>query len=263
MILYACQLNIVWEDNVENFRRIRRWLKPRKLPPGSLLIFPEMFATGFSMNAQAIAEPADGPTSRFLRELAAEKECNVLGGIAHRESRTGIFNEAVCFAPTGRCIARYAKLHLFTPGTESQHYVGGRSLSLFRWGKLKVAVFICYDLRFPELFRLAALQGAEAFVIIANWPRIRHTHWQALLQARAIENQAYVIGVNRCGNDPKLDYAGGSVVFDPRGNTLAKAGQEESVLKVDLDASAPSCWRKEFPALSDIRTAFKLKAWRK
>ena len=260
MKLYGCQLDIAWENKAENFKRVRLLADRSKLEPGSLLVLPEMFATGFSMNVRDIAEPENGPTRRFISELAVRHKVFVLGGWVRRAGRTKIFNEACCMAPSGRCIANYAKVHLFTPGGESEHYTNGQDLTLFRWGGLKVAVFICYDLRFPELFRLAAQRGAEAFIVIANWPAKRHSHWLTLLQARAIENQAYVIGVNRCGQDPKLDYAGGSMVIDPQGNTITAIKHRESILVVPLDSSVPKRWRHDFPALKDIRTTFKLGA---
>ena len=252
MIVYGCQLNIVWEDKSANFERVRSLLCKRRIPPGSLIILPEMFATGFSMNSRDIAEPVNGVTTEFLRQLATERRSYVLGGLARRSGKK-VFNEALCIAPSGEWVARYAKLHPFSPGGESDHYAAGHHLTVFAIGRLKVAVFICYDLRFPEAFRAAVTHGAEVMVVIANWPSRRHLHWTALLQARAIENQAYVIGVNRCGRDPKLDYSGGSVVFDPHGKIVTSAGKQESILAVRLDPELPARWRNEFPVLKDIR----------
>lgn len=209
------------------------------------------------MNAVQIAESKDGPTTAFLRELAGELKSYVLGGLA-RHGRDGIFNEAICMAPSGDCLVRYAKLHPFSPGGESNHYSAGRRVIVFDCGGLKMAVFICYDLRFPEVFRAAVAQGAQAMIVIANWPRPRHLHWTALLQARAIENQAYVIGVNRCGRDPKLNYAGGSIVFDPQGRRVALAGPRESLVSARLDPKLVSQWRDEFPVLNDVRVKFKI-----
>lgn len=255
MRVYGCQLNIVWEDKSANFRRVQSLLRRRRIFANSLIVLPEMFATGFSMNGPAMAEPADGPTTGFLRGLAIHTRSYVLGGFARQAGRS-IFNEAVCVAPSGDCIARYAKLHPFSPGGESDHYSAGDKITVFRCENLKVAVFICYDLRFPEAFRAAVWQGAEVMVVIANWPRRRHLHWTALLEARAIENQAYVIGVNRCGRDPKLEYLGGSVVFDPHGRKIAEAGSRESLVSAKLDAKLPSQWRQEFPVLKDMRLDF-------
>ncbi|HKG80277.1 MAG TPA: nitrilase-related carbon-nitrogen hydrolase, partial [Pyrinomonadaceae bacterium] len=115
-----------------------------------------------------------------------------------------------------------------------------------------VSPFICYDLRFPEIFRAAVFQGAQLFVVIANWPASRVRHWITLLKARAIENQAYVMGVNRCGNDPKLSYSGHSMIIDPRGEVLADASEVEGVISAEIDAEALAQYRREFPFLNDI-----------
>ena len=119
------------------------------------------------------------------------------------------------------------------------------------WEGLKIAPFICYDLRFPELFRPAARAGAELIVVIANWPARRSEHWVRLLQARAIENQCYVLGVNRCGEDPTLSYDGRSALFDPLGVPVFELDAREQVRSVEIDLAAPRAWREEFPALAD------------
>lgn len=258
MTVYGCQFNIKWEDKPANFECVRSLLRKRRISPESLIILPEMFATGFTMNASDIAEPINGPTAAFLRELAVERRSYVLAGFA-RQAGQSVFNEAICVSPLGEDVARYAKLHPFSPGGESDHFSAGDHISIFSCAGLKIAIFICYDLRFPEAFRAAVTDGAEVFLVIANWPSRRHLHWTALLQARAIENQAYVIGVNRCGNDPDFEYAGGSVIFDPHGRRLAQAGSTESVLSAKLDPKLPSRWRSEFPVLKDIRPgSFKI-----
>lgn len=262
MNVYGCQFDILWEDKGGNFKKIRTLLGRQRLSPGSLLVLPEMFATGFSMEADKIAEGVDGPTANFMRELAREKGIYVVGGVVRRGSGTRMYNEAVCISPSGRNAARYAKLHLFRPGGEAQSYTPGGRISLFQCGKLKVALHVCYDLRFPEIFRLATLRGAEVLVVIANWPSRRRFHWSILLQARAIENQAYVVGVNRCGWDPKLEYSGDSVVIGPWGDTIASAGKGETVMSAELDAGAVRKGRRDFAVLSDARTDFVLKTAR-
>ncbi len=258
MTVYGCQFDIAWENKSENFKRVLALLKRRRLSANSLVVLPEMFATGFSLNAGAIAERRDGPTDRFLRELAREKGVFVLAGQVQSASRGRRLNEAICIAPSGRRIARYVKLHLFSPGGETRHYAPGAEVTLFRWRGLKVAVFICYDLRFPEVFRMAVHRGAELLVVIANWPAKRHAHWTALMCARAIENQAYILGVNRCGNDPQHEYLGGSMIVSPLGEIVAEAGSRESILSAKLDLSAMETLRRDFPVLRDARTRFVL-----
>ncbi len=182
MTICGCQLDIAWENKSENYERVRSLLSNRKLVRGSLLVLPEMFATGFSMNASAIAEKEDGPTDGFLRGLAREKGIYVVGGLVRAAWRGRFLNEAVCYGPAGRRVARYDKLHLFSPGGEARHYAPGAKVALFDWGKCKVALAICYDLRFPELFRIAAQGGANVMLVIANWPGKRQAHWTALLR---------------------------------------------------------------------------------
>lgn len=259
MKIYGGQVDIVWESKEANFERVRSLLGRRRLPPGSLVILPEMFATGFSMNADRIAEPTGGRTDVFLRDLAQKKGVFVIGGLARLASRGRKLNEAVCYTPAGRRAASYAKLHVFAPGGESRHYSPGGAIALIRWGKFRVAVSICYDLRFPELYRMAVQRGANLLVVIANWPGKRHSHWTALLRARAIENQAYVVGVNRCGKDPQLDYQGGSLVVDPWGEKVAEAGMGESLISAKLDSLKVSRIRSNFSILRDIRTRLTLK----
>jgi predicted amidohydrolase len=149
---------------------------------------------------------------------------------------------------------RYDKIHPFTLGDESKHYAGGSSLHMFEWAGLQVCPQVCYDLRFPETFRHAVREGAQVFAVIANWPSYREYHWTTLLAARAIENLAYVIGVNRCGSDPKHPYPGRTQITDPKGTLLADAGPREGVAATPVDAGAVTSWRAAFPALGDIKS---------
>jgi predicted amidohydrolase len=144
-------------------------------------------------------------------------------------------------------------LHPFTYGGETQHYAPGEALVLSPWGELLLAPLICYDLRFPETFRAAVTRGAQLFAVIANWPESRVAHWLTLLKARAIENQCYVAGVNRCGSDPRLIYPGHSVIIDPRGETLAEAGADDTIIQAGVDLASLTEYRRTFPALEDIR----------
>src|SRR5207248_5294148 len=131
-------------------------------------------------------------------------------------------NKALVFSPAGELLASYAKMQPFVPGGEAEHYAAGEKIVAFRWADFVISPFICYDLRFPEIFREAvAAHRPELFVVIANFPEKRIGHWVPLLQARAIENQAYVVGVNRIGKDPHYTYSGRSLIIDPHGEILA------------------------------------------
>jgi omega-amidase len=257
MILACCQHDIFWEDKAATHARVRALLDGAALPKGSLVLLPEMFSTGFSMNVAQIAEGQERATETFLASEARARGVSILAGVVSSSSGRGR-NEALLMGPDGREQARYAKLHPFSFGGEDRHFEAGRSLCTFEWQGIKVAPFICYDLRFPEAFRAAVDLGAELLVVIASWPLARAAHWVALLRARAIENQAYVAGVNRCGDDPKLAYGGRSLIIDPRGEVLAEAGDAECVLTAPIDHASLVAYRSEFPALKDRRFSIRL-----
>ncbi|HXX93798.1 MAG TPA: carbon-nitrogen family hydrolase, partial [Planctomycetota bacterium] len=241
------QLDLVWEDKAANHARVRSLVERSGVPRGSLLVLPEMFSTGFSMRAEAIAEPAGGPTEQFLASLAREFGLAVVGGVVTLGPDGRGRNQALAIGPDGRALGRYSKIHPFSFGEETRHYTGGSEIVLFDHGGFKVAPFVCYDLRFPEVFRAAVVRGAELYVVIANWPEPREAHWRALLQARAIENQAYVVGVNRTGRDPKLAYGGRSQVIGPKGEILADLGSREGVTVIEIDRAPLEEWRRVFP----------------
>lgn len=253
MDIVAVQFDIAWEDKAASHRRVEALLAEAKIAPGSLLVLPEMFATGYSMDVPAIHEGEDRPSEHFLAALAQRYQSTVLGGVVRLDPSGKGRNEAVAFGPNGAELVRYAKRYPMTIAGEADHYVAGDRAAMFDWGGCRVSPLICYDLRFPEAFRDATRQGAEVLAVIANFPAVRREHWVALLQARAIENQAYVVGVNRCGRDPNHDYAGQSMIVDPKGHTLAIAGDRPIVLTATVDIEALRDYRRAFPALKDRR----------
>jgi omega-amidase len=253
----ACvQFDIVWENKPVNHDRVAKMLRDAALPPGTLVILPEMFATGFSMNVSAIAESAEGETHAFLSKLSRELKLNILAGVVRATTGGQGINEAVVFGPAGDELARYQKLHPFSFAGEDKHFAAGKRVVTFAWDEFTVAPLICYDLRFPEPFRLATKRGADCFAVIANWPASRELPWVTLLQARAIENQAYVAGVNRCGNDPNAAYAGRSLIIDPRGNIIADGGTTPGVISAELDRPALLAFREKFPVLRDTKADY-------
>ena len=218
MRAHLFQYDIAWEDPAANFDAVRGMAAGAGIARGDLVVLPEMYATGFSLNVETTADE-EGAQASFLRELAVEHGATVVGGITVR-GKEKARNRALVFGPGGEALASYDKVHPFSFGREHEVFEGGDGVSLFEWGGLRVCPVVCYDLRFPELFRLGLDGGAEAFVVIANWPSARHEHWLTLLRARAIENQALVLGVNRCGADPFLEYAGGSLAVGGDGEEL-------------------------------------------
>ena len=254
MNVIAIQFDIAWEDKEANFDRVRRLLAGAVPGKDSLVVLPEMFATGFSMNAEAIAEPYGGPTEQFLASTAKEFGVCLLAGAAMRGRDGRARNKALVFSPAGELLAYYAKMRPFTPGGESARYTAGERPVAFRWSDWMISPFVCYDLRFPEVFRrAAAAHQPHLFVVIANWPVKRIHHWVRLLQARAIENQAYVVGVNRVGNDPQFAYTGRSILVDPHGEIFADAGDRECCLNAELDLSSLLEYRRGLPFLADMR----------
>ncbi len=253
MNVVCVQFDIAWEDRAANFAKARSLLQSARVVPGSLIVLPEMFSTGFSMNVAGICEGDSRPGETFLAELAGESGAAALGGVVTMAADGRGRNEAVLVAPGGEQLARYAKMHPFSYAGESDHYAPGDRPVVAEVAGTKLAPFICYDLRFPEVFRSAAAGGAEVLAVIANWPEARQDHWRTLLRARAIENQAYVIGVNRTGADPNVTYAGGSVVVGPRGEVVAEAGPAECTFAAELDLEALREYRRDFPALDDMK----------
>jgi len=249
--VYAVQLDIVWEDKATNFRKVEALVTGAAPAAGSLLVLPEMFACGFSMNLAVTRQGEDREDEAFLADLARKHGVFVAGGVVSQGTAEKGRNEAVIFSPEGKLLARYAKIHPFSLGGEAQGHERGREIVTCEWGGFVVAPFVCYDLRFPEIFRAAARKGADLFVVMALWPVKRQQHWLTLLQARAIENQAYVIGVNRVGTEPGFVYAGRSVVVDPHGMIIADASERECVLAASIELDVVTSWRRDFPALRD------------
>ena len=251
----CCQFDIAWENKEANYRRVETLVKTAALQPGTLLLLPEMFATGFTMNAASVAEPVEGPTANFLSGLARDHHIFIQAGLVlHQSDEKHPRNEALVFDPEGQRLARYAKMHLFSFANEPAHYTAGESGILFKWQEATVSPAICYDLRFPEFFRWAIRERAQVFSIIACWPAPREEHWLALLRARAIENQCFVVAVNRCGRDPSgLSYGGRSQIIDPRGFVLADGGNQEGIIQAEINLEAQARYRREFPALADVR----------
>lgn len=254
MRIIGCQYSISWENPEANLEAVNQLLETSEIGPESLIVLPEMFATGFSMNVDRIA---DNPLIKpYLSALALKHQSWIIAGFVTRapDGRGG--NQALIYAPAGNQVGSYDKIHPFSFGGEDKVYAPGKTVHVFEIGDFRICPFVCYDLRFPEIFRTATRMGANTFVVIANWPSPRTAHWTALLRARAIENQAFVIGINRTGTDPKLSYSGQSVVFSPLGEIIAEQGESPSLLDATLQFPELAEWRKKFPALQDIHHSF-------
>lgn len=253
MNVLALQIDIDWENKRANFQKVRDLLAKAAPAKDSLVVLPEMFATGFTMNMEACAERYGGDTENFLGQTAKDFEVSILAGAAMRGKNGQVRNKALAFAPDGTLLGFYSKMKLFSPGGEHAHCEAGKGPTVFQWQGWRVCPFVCYDLRFPEIFRQAtASHRPELFILIANWPAKRLGHWLKLLPARAIENQAYVVGVNRVGKDPFYAYAGRSLILDPHGEVMADAGETEGWAQARLDIDALRKYREGLPFLNDL-----------
>lgn len=244
------QLDIVWEDVEASHARAAHLLEQAARQGARLAVLPEMFSTGFSMHPERVAQAPGGPSETFLREKAGSLGLWIIGSIPEfRDGRAR--NVALVVSPSGE-VTRYAKIHPFSFAGEDRQYEGGDGIVTVPIEGVRVTPFICYDLRFPEPFRLAA-DRTDLYTVVSNWPERRQAHLRVLLQARAIENLAFVVGVNRAGEGDGVRYVGQSVAFSPWGEVLAEAGQEEGVFFCEVDPDAVADAREKFPALKDRR----------
>ncbi len=254
MKVHLVQFSPIWEDKEANFARIQRLLECSPPEPHSLVVLPEAFATGFSLNLQVTCDGEPGQTHAFLSRLSSAHKVWILAGLIAPDPDSAMGkNIAVLFNPEGERFGEYQKMYPFAPIGEDKVHLAGKEPQIFSIGNFLLSPALCYDLRFPELFRASVKQGANLFVVLASWPDSRMSHWHALLQARAIENQAYVIGVNRTGSDPNHQYAGGSKVIDPMGKTRVESNMEEELVSFTLEYRLIEDWRSSFPALLDMR----------
>ncbi|MDE6499637.1 MAG: amidohydrolase [Rikenella sp.] len=250
------QMDIRWEDPAENCRRVAEWVE-REAQGADLVVLPEMFATGFSMAPERIAQEMDGEVVTFMRDLAVRSGKAIITSVAIRdhvrrtEPETGYFNRLFFFTPDGVWLT-YNKRHRFRMGGEHEHYAEGSERRLIvHYKGFRICPMICYDLRFPVFARNRG--DYDVLVYVACWPEARREAWRTLLRARAIENLAYVIGANRCGEEPGgLRYSGDSAVIDFAGTYLTEAapGREE-MISATFSLSELEAFRKRFPAHLD------------
>ncbi len=247
----AVQHEIIWEEPEQTRELVRPMIAKAAADGAGLIVLSEMYATGFSMRPERIAEAEGGPNEQFLLERAAEHGAVLIASIAQRGADGQYRNNAVIAHPDG-AVERYAKIHPFSYAGEHERYAAGDRFLTTDIAGLRTSVFVCYDLRFADEF-WALAPDTDLYVVVANWPHPRHEHWRALLQARAIENQAYVIGVNRVGKAKDLPHDGGSAIIDPLGERLAEGGAEPAVLVGDVDSGTVTQVRRDFPFLADRR----------
>jgi omega-amidase len=242
------QYDIFWEDIDKNLKFLNGKL-PSLESATDLIVLPEMFATGFSMNAEKLAEPMGGKTMTWMQQTARQYQCVVAGSIITKENNR-FYNRLIWMRPDGT-YEYYDKRHLFAMGKEHDHYTPGEKRLIVELKGWKIAPFICYDLRFPVWMRNVNLEY-DLLLLVANWPERRIAHWRTLINARAIENQAYVVAVNRVGNDGNnFYYSGDSLVVDPMGNEIYHKKDVEDIHAITLIAEEVIKTRNAIPFLKD------------
>ncbi len=256
MRIAAVQHDTVWNDRNANFARLAPMVAAAAAGGAGLVLLTEMFSTGFVVDGSMRGEPEGGPSSQYLAAQAAEHGVWVGGscpeipaGSDPQDTRPA--NSFVLAGPDGT-MHRYHKIHPFTYGGEADHFRAGNKLIQVEIEGVRVSPLVCYDLRFADEFWQLALT-TDVYLVPANWPEQRRNHWMSLLQARAIENQAYVVGCNRVGEGGGLKYVGDSRIVDPLGELLATGSQHETILFADVEPATVAATRDRFRFLQDRR----------
>ena len=245
MKVAICQYDMSWEDAASNLRTVERLVERAD---ADLVVLPEMFSTGFKLHASVVAEPMSGPTIAAMREWSRRYGKAIVGSVVIVDDEGRFRNRQFFVKPSGE-MTWYDKRHLFRPGGEGRDYTAGTERLGVECGGVPFPLQVCYDLRFPVWSRNRG--DYDAIIYSASWAADRREAWRLLLRARAVENQAFVLGVNRVGDDPSAHYAGDSAIVDFRGRTLCEAGDEEALLVCELDLQAMNRFRDAFPALQD------------
>ena len=239
------QADLVWEDKVANLEKFERLFE--NISKTDLIVLPEMFNTAYSMNAKEIAESMEGPTVEWMHKVANTFQCAITGSLVIEEDNH-YYNRMLFITPDHS--TSYDKRHLFTMAGEEKVYTAGEQRRFVIWKNWKINLNICYDLRFPVWSRNT--DSYDIMINVASWPGKRISHWDSLLKARAIENQAYILAVNRVGEDANgFDYNGHSSIYNPQGDLLKKIENQELCFTIDLSKSEVKKIRSKLPFLKD------------
>ena len=245
------QYSPFWENKHKNIELINNFVSKVE-PKTSMLVFPEMTLTGFTMNSKSIAEEIDGISIKYFMDLAIRLKLDIVAGIVENDHGS-FFNSLFHFDSRGLIKAIYRKIHPFTLAKENESFSSGNEVVISTYENHKIGLSICYDLRFPELYRYYAKEKAELMINIANWPVKRIEHWKHLLKARAIENQCFMLGVNRIGNDPYQTYNGYSSIYNPMGDEIVFCENEEKIIYAELNFDEVKDVRAKLGFLNDIK----------
>ncbi len=248
------QMDIILGEPEHNLATVRQMTSEAARRGSDLVVFPELWSTGYDLDQAAkYATTTDVGIFEEVAALAQEHRIAIVGSCLSVLGAGQFGNTAVYTTPKGQNLATYSKTHLFRLMNEEQYLTAGDELSLVEtdWGKMGLA--ICYDLRFPELFRAYALAGAAAVLLPAEWPNPRRAHWRTLLRARAIENQMYMIACNRVGQTGDTSFFGHSAIIDPWGEIVVEGGSQEMLLTAALDVELVTAVRARIPVFADRR----------
>jgi predicted amidohydrolase len=257
-------MDIAWEDKENNLKKAEMLVCQAAREGARLIIFPEMSFTGFSMNVDRIGEWADEgrghshSTLETLKNWSLRYHIAIAFGYVTKERMSSgriVGRNIAAVVSEGQVLLQYEKLHPFGYAQETLYYRAGERLALCEIDQIPFSFFICYDLRFPEIFQLVS-NRAKVLTVIANWPKNRLNHWELLLRARAVENQAFCIGVNRTGSGGGLEYARSSMAFDPSGERLPEVACKEELCMIDIDPMLVDLVRQDFPLKMDRRDEF-------
>ncbi len=246
MKIFAVQYNIAWHNPEQNFKTIETLLQDKNLK-GAIVVLPEMFNTGYTMHPELVYGFKDA-TLNWMSAFSAKHQCLLAGSLPVKENNK-FYNRMYVYA-NGKKLAQYDKRHLFSNAGEDKTYSPGHSISTFEYKGFQIKAAICYDLRFPVWLRNQ--ERYDLLILPANWPAKRLKVWRTLLTARAIENQSYVIGVNRTGIDNNgYEYHGNSMIIDAKGDILAQCTEDESVCEAEISKTDLEAFRHKFDTLKD------------
>ena len=247
MKITLIQTDIAWADPKTNVRVCEKAIT--SVPGSDLYVLPEMWSTGFATQPEGVAESDDGDSLKWMKDIAARMDAAIAGSIAVKSSADGSYRNRFYFVKPDGQVSWYDKHHLFTYGGEHHRYTAGDSRVVVEFRGVRFLLLVCYDLRFPVWTR--SHEDYDAILCVASWPTVRLEAWRALLKARAIENQCYVAGVNRTGDDPSCSYSGGTSLVDPYGRVQECPDYENTTLTSEIDMALLEEFRGKFPVLKD------------
>ena len=250
-------MDIAFGKPQKNYQTVERLFDKTHTEKPDIIVLPELWTTGYDLtHLNEIADFKAAQTIEFLQNAAQKYQVHLIGGSVANRVENGVRNTLLIINKDGRLVHQYSKLHLFKLMDEHVYLEAGSEKGLFQLDNYQFAGAICYDIRFPEWIRAHTSKGAEALFVVAEWPAQRLSHWRALLIARAIENQCYVIGCNRSGQDPNNHFAGHSLIIDPWGEVIAEAGENEEILSAEIEMDLVKEVRKQIPIFADRRPEF-------